>query len=74
MGNIGTIPPHEGEITGSKRDGKILKSDLAAWTRTERLVKTWIIATFDAFKTKLGFWVQPTSSLMGSNRAHKKLN
>jgi hypothetical protein len=74
MGNIGTVPSHEGEITGSKRNGKIHKSDLAAWTHTERLVKVWIIATFDAFKTKLGFWVQLTSSLTGSNRAHKKLN
>ncbi len=74
MGNTGTIPPHEGEITGSKRDGKIPKSDLAAWTHTKRLVKTWIIATFDAFKTKLGFWVKPKSSLTGSNRAYKKLN
>ena len=39
MGNTRTIPPHEGEITGSNEDGKILKSDLAAWTRTYRLVK-----------------------------------
>ena len=74
MGNTRTIPPHEDEITGSKGDGKIPKSDMAAWIRTEILVKAWIIATFDAFKTKLGFWVQPMSSLTGSNRAHKKLN
>ena len=74
MGNTGTIQSHEGEITGSNEDGKIPKSDLAAWTRTYRLVKAWITATFDAFKTKLGFWVQPTPSLIGSNRAHKKLD
>jgi hypothetical protein len=30
MGNIGTIPPHEGEIIGSKEDGKIPKSNLTA--------------------------------------------
>ena len=39
MGNTGTIPPHESEITSSKEDGKIPKSDLAAWTCTYRLVK-----------------------------------
>jgi hypothetical protein len=39
MGNTRTIPPHEDEITGSKEDGKIPKSDLTAWTRTEKLVK-----------------------------------
>ena len=39
MENTGTIPPHEGEITGSNEDGKIPKLDLAAWTRTYRLVK-----------------------------------
>ena len=74
MGNTGTIPPHESEITSSKEDGKIPKSDLAAWTRIEILVKAWITTTFDAFKTKLGFWVKPTPSLTGSNRAHKKLD
>jgi hypothetical protein len=74
MGNTGTISPHEGEIISSKEDGKILKSDLAAWTCTEKLVKAWITATFDAFKTKIGFWVQPTPSLTRSNRAHKKLD
>jgi hypothetical protein len=51
-------PPHEGEITGSKEDDKIFKSDLAAWTRIEKLVKTWITATFDALQTKLVFWLQ----------------
>ena len=74
MGNTWIIPPHEGEITSSNEDGKVFKLDLVAWTRTERLVKAWITATFDAFKTKLGFWVQPTPSLMGSNRAYKKLD
>jgi hypothetical protein len=74
MGNTGTISPHEGEIISSKEDGKILKSDLAAWTCTEKLVKAWITATFDAFKTKIGFWVQLTPSLTRSNRAHKKLD
>ncbi len=74
MGNTGTIPSHESKITSSKEDGKIPKSDLAAWTRIEILVKAWITATFDAFKTKLGFWVKPTPSLTGSNRAHKKLD
>ena len=39
MGNTRTIPPHEDEITGSKGDGKIPKSDMAAWIRTEILVK-----------------------------------
>ena len=39
IGNTGTISPHEGEITSSKEDGKIPKSDLAAWTRIEILVK-----------------------------------
>ena len=74
VGNTWTIPPCKGEITGSNEDGKIPKPDLAAWTCTERLVKAWITATFDAFKTKLGFWVQPTPSLTESNRAHKKLD
>ena len=69
-----TLPPPEGEITGSKENGKIPKSDLATWIRTERLVKAWITATFGAFKTKLGFWIQPTPNLTGSNRAHKKLD
>ena len=54
MGDTGTIPPHEGEITGSNEDGKIPKSNLAAWTRTYRLVKAWITTIFDVFKTKLG--------------------
>ena len=74
MGNKGTIPPYKGEIIGSEEDGKIPKSDLAAWTHTKMLVKAWITATFYAFKTKLGFWVQPTPSLTESNRAHKKLD
>jgi hypothetical protein len=74
MGNTGTIPPHESEITSSKEDGKISKLDLVAWTRIEILVKAWITTTFDAFKTKLGFWVQPTPSLTRSNKAHKKLD
>ena len=74
VGNTWTISPHESEITGSNEDGKVPKPDLAAWRRTERLVKAWIIATFDAFKTKLGFWVQPTPSLTGSNRTNKKLD
>ena len=40
MGNAGTIPPYEGEITGSIEDGKIPKSDLAAWICTNnRLLK-----------------------------------
>jgi hypothetical protein len=39
MGNTGTIPPHEGEITGSNEDGKISKSDLVAWTQAYRLIK-----------------------------------
>ena len=51
-------PPNEGEITSSKKDDKILKSDLTAWTRIEKLVKTWITVTFDALQTKLGFWLQ----------------
>jgi hypothetical protein len=74
MGNTRTIPPHEGEITSSKEDNKIPKLDLATWIRTERLVKAWITTTFDAFKTKLGFWIQPTPSVTRSNRAHKKLD
>jgi hypothetical protein len=38
--NTGTIPPHEGEITGSIEDGKIPKLDLTTWIRTNnRLLK-----------------------------------
>ena len=51
VGNTGTIPFYEGEINGSNENGKIPKSNLAAWTRTNRLVKAWITTTFDAFKT-----------------------
>jgi hypothetical protein len=50
----GIIPPLEGEVTGPNKDGKVLKPDLVAWTRINRLVKVWITVTFDAFKIKLG--------------------
>ena len=74
VGNTWTIPLDKCEITDSNEDGKVLKPNLAAWTRTERLVKAWITATLDAFKTKLGLWVQPTPSLTRNNRVHKKLD
>ena len=47
MGNIGTVPSHEGEITGSNEDSNVPKPDLAAWTRTYRLVKAWITIILD---------------------------
>ena len=78
MGNTRTIPPHEDEITGSKGDGKIPKSDLAAWTRTYRLVKAWITIILDYSHflciQDQTWHLDTTHTKFDSNRAHKNLD
>ena len=57
----GTISGPEAEIQNSTADGMMPNPDLAAWTRTDRLIKAWITATIS--EEALGTVVGLTTSL-----------
>uniref|UniRef100_A0A2N9J0X7 Uncharacterized protein n=1 Tax=Fagus sylvatica TaxID=28930 RepID=A0A2N9J0X7_FAGSY len=57
----GTISAPLAEITNDTNDGMMPNPDLAAWTRTDRLIKAWITATIS--EEALGTVVGLTTSL-----------
>uniref|UniRef100_A0A2N9G9X1 Retrovirus-related Pol polyprotein from transposon TNT 1-94-like beta-barrel domain-containing protein n=1 Tax=Fagus sylvatica TaxID=28930 RepID=A0A2N9G9X1_FAGSY len=57
----GTISAPVAEIQNSTEDGMMPNPDLAAWTRTDRLIKAWITATIS--EEALGTVVGLTTSL-----------